>query len=184
MAVGPLVCALGLLLLLRVGPGASYAGEVVPAVVVIGLGLATMVAPLTATALASAPDEHAGLASGVNNAVARTGGLVAVAGIPALVGLDGQVYADPVAFADGFTTAVWVCAGLMVLGGVIAALAIRDTVLAEAPTGAEPAPLDPPVRQPLRQLSHCGVGAPPLATCCDRAGNTDCEQHGVGTTPP
>jgi EmrB/QacA subfamily drug resistance transporter len=169
MAVGPLVCALGLLLLLRIGPDASYAGDVVPAVVVIGLGLATMVAPLTATALASAPDEHAGLASGVNNAVARTGGLVAVAGIPTLAGLDGQVYADPAAFADGFTVAVWVCVGLMVLGGLLAALLIRNTVLAEAGPVAEPVA--------LRQLSHCGVGAPPLATCCDETGQTDCEQH-------
>ena len=169
MAAGPLVCAVGLLLLLRIGPGASYAGDVVPAVVVVGLGLATMVAPLTATALASAPDEHAGLASGVNNAVARTGGLVAVAGIPTLAGLDGQVYADPAAFADGFTTAVWVCAGLMVLGGVLAALLIRNTVLEET------APVTEPVH--LKQLSHCGVGAPPLATCCDQSGQTDCEQH-------
>ncbi len=173
MTVGPFVCAAGLLLLLRVGPDTSYLAEVVPGVVVMGLGLATMVAPLTATALASAPDEHAGLASGVNNAVARTGGLVAVAGIPTLAGLKGQVYADPVAFADGFAVALWACAGLMVLGGVLAALGIRNTVLAET---TEP-PAEPLPGEPLRQLSHCGVGAPPLATCCDREGHTDCEQH-------
>ena len=168
MTVGPLVCALGFLMLLRVGRDTSYLHDVVPAVVVIGLGLATMVAPLTATALASAPDEHAGLASGVNNAVARTGGLVAVAGVPALAGLDGQVYADPVAFGDGFAAALWVCAGLMVVAGVLAAAGIRNTVLAEA----EP--------EPVTQLRHCGVGAPPLATCCDGQGHTDCEQHGSG----
>jgi EmrB/QacA subfamily drug resistance transporter len=169
MSVGPLVCAVGLLLMLRIGPGSSYLRDVVPAVLVMGLGLATMVAPLTATALASAPDEHAGLASGVNNAVARTGGLVAVAGIPTLAGLTGQVYADPAAFADGFATAIWVCVGLMVLGGVLAAVGIRNTVLQAAPEPAEP--------EPQRQLSHCGVGAPPIATRCDAAGHTDCEQH-------
>ncbi|MDR7363433.1 MFS transporter [Nocardioides marmoribigeumensis] len=173
MAVGPLVCALGFLLLLRVDRDTSYLLDVVPAVLVIGLGLATMVAPLTATALASAPDEHAGLASGVNNAVARTGGLVAVAGIPALAGLDGRVYDDPVAFADGFAVALWVSAGLMVVAGVLAALGIRDTVLETAPA-EEPAP-----KEHLRQLSHCGLGAPPLATCCDDEGHTDCEQHAL-----
>jgi EmrB/QacA subfamily drug resistance transporter len=171
MTVGPLVCAAGLLLLLRVGRDASYLGDVVPAVLVLGLGLATMVAPLTATALASAPDEHAGLASGVNNAVARTGGLVAVAGIPTLAGLDGRVYADPVAFADGFAFAVWACVGLMVVGGVLAGAAIRNGVLAVAPE---------PLHQPLHQLSHCGVGAPPLATRCDDEGHTDCDHVPVG----
>ena len=170
MTVGPLVCAAGLLLLLRVGRDASYLGDVVPAVLVLGLGLATMVAPLTATALSSAPDEHAGLASGVNNAVARTGGLVAVAGIPTLAGLDGRVYADPVAFADGFVTAVWVCVGLMVVGGVLAGAAIRNRVLAPA---TEPEPV-------LHQLTHCGVGAPPLATRCDEQGHTDCDHVHVG----
>jgi EmrB/QacA subfamily drug resistance transporter len=166
MTVGPFVCAAGFLLLLRVGRDTSYLLEVVPAVVVIGLGLATMVAPLTATALAAAPDEHAGLASGVNNAVARTGGLVAVAGVPALVGLDGRVYADPAAFDHGFAMALWVCAGLMAVGGVLAGLGIRNTVLEEAetaPTAATGATVPTgPVQ--LKQLSLCGVGAPPLAT--------------------
>ena len=179
MSVGPLVCAGGLLLLLRIGRDASYLGDVVPAVVVIGLGLATMVAPLTATALASAPDEHAGLASGVNNAVARTGGLVAVAGIPTLAGLDGRVYADPVAFGDGFATAVWVCVGLMVLGGVLAGALIHNKVLESAD---EPAPVPEPAHTPghARSLSHCGVGAPPLVTSCDEAGHTDCDQLRTG----
>ena len=178
MTVGPFVCAAGFLLLLRVGRDASYLLDVVPAVVVIGLGLATMVAPLTATALASAPDEHAGLASGVNNAVARTGGLVAVAGIPTLAGLDGRVYADPVAFGDGFATAVWVAAGLMVVGGILAGLGIRNTVLEEA-APADSTTQPEVAKEHLRQLSHCGVGAPPLATCCDDRGHTDCEQHGA-----
>jgi MFS family permease len=171
MTAGPFVCAAGMLLLLRIGRDASYLVDVVPAVVVIGLGLATMVAPLTATALASAPDEHAGLASGVNNAVARTGGLVAVAGIPAVAGLDGRVYADPVAFGDGFTTAVLVGVGLMVLGGLLAGALVHNAVL----DPVEEAPAPEPA--PLRRLSHCGVGAPPLATCCDEQGLTDAEQH-------
>jgi EmrB/QacA subfamily drug resistance transporter len=129
MAVGPAVAGLGVLLLLRVGPDASYVVDVLPGVVVLGLGLATMVAPLTATALAAAPPEHAGMASGVNNAVARTAGLVAVALLPALAGLQGRVYEDPPAFDDGFTAVVWMCAGLLVASGVLAWLTIRDDVL-------------------------------------------------------
>ena len=61
-----------------------------PALTVFGLGLALMVAPLTATVLAAAPDEHAGIASGVNNAVARAGSLLAVAALPVAVGLGGD----------------------------------------------------------------------------------------------
>ncbi|MGN6301719.1 MAG: MFS transporter, partial [Angustibacter sp.] len=87
LTTGPLVCALGLLLMLRIGREADYVTTVLPGVVVFGLGLSVLVAPLTATALSSAPAEHAGLASGVNNAVARTGGLLAVAAVPALAGL-------------------------------------------------------------------------------------------------
>ena len=101
MTVGPLLAGCGSLLLLRVGPDASYATDVLPAVVVIGLGLAATVAPLTATVLAAAEDRHAGIASGVNNAVARAGGLLAVAAIPVLVGLTGDAYAEPLVFDAG-----------------------------------------------------------------------------------
>ena len=79
-------------------PDVSYWRDVLPGLRVFGLGLALMVAPLTATVLAAAPDEHAGIASGVNNAVARAGSLLAVAALPVAVGLGGDEYADPVAF--------------------------------------------------------------------------------------
>ncbi len=122
MSTGPVVCAVGILLMLRVGPDASYVTGVLPAVLVFGLGLAVMVSPLTATALAAAPPEHAGLASGVNNAVARTAALAAVAAIPVLAGLDGRVYDDPAAFDAGFATALWISAGVLLAGGLLAAL--------------------------------------------------------------
>ncbi|GAA4686542.1 MFS transporter [Nocardioides nanhaiensis] len=158
MTAGPVVCAVGALLMLRVGTDAAYLTEVLPAVLVFGLGLAIMVSPLTATALAAAPAEHAGLASGVNNAVARTAGLVAVAAVPALAGLTGRVYDDPPAFDAGFGTAVVVSAVVLVLGGLLAALTIRDDVLAD--DGGRPAPQDVD-----DALTHCGgLGGTPQAT--------------------
>jgi EmrB/QacA subfamily drug resistance transporter len=85
MGGGPLVAAAGLLLLLRVDARADYAGEVLPALLVFSLGLTATVAPLTATVLADAEEEHAGIASGVNNAIARAGGLLGVAAIGAVI---------------------------------------------------------------------------------------------------
>lgn len=169
MAAGPVVAAAGVLLMLRLGPGASYLLDVLPAVLVLGLGLVTMVSPLTATALAAAPAEHAGMASGVNNAVARTAGLLAVAVVPAVAGLSGRAYDDPAAFDAGFAVALWVSAAALAAGGVLAWLTVRDDVLA-------PAAGD-------RQLTFCaGMGAPPLATRVDAAGRPDCEPVRLVTT--
>jgi EmrB/QacA subfamily drug resistance transporter len=156
MTIGPLVAATGLLLTLRIGPGASYWRDVVPAVVVFGLGLATMVAPLTATVLGAAPQRHAGVASGVNNAVARAAGLLAVAVVPALAGLTGTVYRRPDMFAHGFRVAVWICVGLLVTGAVIALVSIRDDVLTER---TEP---DEPDHVHVENCTHCGVAGPGL----------------------
>lgn len=129
LVCGPLLIAAGMLLLLRVAPGASYMGAVLPAVLVFGLGLSMVVAPVTATVLAAAPDRYAGVASGVNNAVARTGSLLAVAVLPAAAGLTGAAYADPVALTSGWRVALWICAGLSAAGGLLA-LGVRGTVLA------------------------------------------------------
>lgn len=126
MTAGPLVAAVGALMFLRIGAAASYITDVVPAVVVFGLGLTLIVAPLTTTVLAAAESRYAGVASGVNNAVARAAGLLAVALIPVLAGISGDSYRHPVAFAGGFRTAVLICAGLLVVGGVISAATIRN----------------------------------------------------------
>jgi EmrB/QacA subfamily drug resistance transporter len=128
MTVGPLVMAVGTLGMLRIGPDVNYWLDVLPAVIVFGLGLAVMVAPLTATVLAAAPDEHAGIASGVNNAVARAGSLLAVAALPIAVGLHGEQYADPGAFNDAFHLAMLACAALLAAGGVLSWLAIPRKV--------------------------------------------------------
>jgi MFS family permease len=150
MTLGPLLCAAAVLLMLRIGPAASYVVEVLPAVLVLGLGLALLVAPLTASALAAVDAQHAGVASGVNNAVARAAGLLAVAVLPSAAGLSGDDYTDPASFATGFRVAALVSAGLLVVAGLIAALTIPRR--ARPPTsqaGSE--------RRPL----HCAVNGPP-----------------------
>lgn len=129
LTVGPLVIAAGMLLMLRIRPGAGYLGAVLPAVVVFGLGLATTVAPVTAAALASLDERQAGLASGVNNAVARMAGLLAVALLPPIAGLTGDAFQQPQTLTAGFHTAMLVTAGLAVAGGLLAFLTIPDDVL-------------------------------------------------------
>ena len=131
MTLGPLIVAAGTLLLLRVGPEVSYWRDVFPGITVFGLGLALMVAPLTATVLAAAPDEHAGVASGVNNAVARAGSLLAVAAFPVAVGLGGEEYADPVAFDAAYGTALVASAVLLAVGALVSWVTIRNPVLEE-----------------------------------------------------
>jgi hypothetical protein len=138
----------------RVGPGASYASDILPAVLVYALGLSLTVAPLTATVMASATRRFAGVASAVNNDVARVAGLVAVALVPAVAGLSGTDYLDPVALDAGFRTAVVVTAALCAVGGLLSFALIRspDPAAADEPVAA--CPLDAP---PLRE------GVPPGA---------------------
>jgi predicted MFS family arabinose efflux permease len=101
MGGGPLVAGLGLLLLVRTDAGADYATTILPGVVVFGLGMAATVAPLTATVLGSVEPGHSGVASGVNNAVARVAGLLAIAVLGAVVSatfanrLDGELANRP-----------------------------------------------------------------------------------------
>ena len=102
----------------------NYWLDVLPGITVFGLGLCLMVAPLTSTVLAAAPDDKAGIASGINNAIARAGSLMAVAALPTVVGLSGDEYADPRAFDAAYPTAMLACAGLLALGGVVSWLTI------------------------------------------------------------
>jgi hypothetical protein len=125
MTLGPIVAGGGLALLSLVQPGTSYLTTFLPAIVVFALGLALTVSPLTATVLAAAPVAHAGLASAVNNAVARAAGLIAVAVLPAAAGLTTATFAQPAAFGSGFRTAMLLAGGVCALGGVVSALTIR-----------------------------------------------------------
>jgi EmrB/QacA subfamily drug resistance transporter len=85
MTVGPIVAGGGLLLLARTGASADYVTEILPGMLVFGLGLVATVAPLTATVLSSVEPGHSGLASGVNNAISRVAGLLAIAALGAVV---------------------------------------------------------------------------------------------------
>jgi MFS family permease len=154
LVVGPFLVAGGMLLLRMVKPGASYLTGVLPGVLVFGLGLAAMVAPVTATVLAAAPDRFAGVASGVNNAVARTGSLLAVAVLPAVVGLTGAAYTKPAELTASWQEALLITAALAVVGGVCA-LGISNNVLAGEPTPTEQHPPD---------CLHCDVTGPPTDT--------------------
>ncbi len=126
MTFGPIVCATGIFLLSDVDSSATYLRDVFPGVVLLALGLTSLVAPLTVAVLAAAPDRHAGVASGINNAVARSGTLIAVAALPALVGLAGAEYRDPVALTEGYHRAMLVASGMLVLGGVISWFGLQE----------------------------------------------------------
>lgn len=167
LTAGTLLAAAGFLLTLRIGPGASYLTDVLPATVALGLGLSATVAPLTSTVLAAADDHQAGAASGVNNAVARTAGLLAVAVIPGLAGLGGADYTDPVAFAGGFRLAMLISAGLMVGAALLSVLLVRPAARAVAryPGELEPVPAGAAAAGDTLRLAecpHCGIGAPQL----------------------
>ncbi|WP_129336650.1 MFS transporter [Cellulomonas endophytica] len=136
MTVGPLLCAVGLVLLAPVGVGTTYLAGVLPGVLLVGLGMTTLVAPLTTTALAAAPDALAGTASGVNNAVARVAGLLAVAVLPLVSGV-GSGLTDPAVLAPAHRTAMLVCAGLMLAGAVVAALGVPGSAEAARPPAAQ-----------------------------------------------
>ncbi|MFJ8015591.1 MFS transporter [Streptomyces sp. NPDC096339] len=147
LTVGPLVCGVAALLMLRVGPDASYVGDVLPAMAVMGLGLVALVAPLTATVLSSVDPGRAGLASGINNAAARAAGLLAVAALPLLAGMGPESYRSQVEFDAAFGRAMLWCAGAFAVGAVVAWATVRSP----APGACHP-----------ECQTYCAVAAPPL----------------------
>lgn len=155
MTVGPLLCAVGVALMTRIDEDPSYVLDVLPAVVIFGLGLSLTVAPLTATVLAAASDRHAGLASGVNNAVARVAGLLSIAVLPLVAGLSGEAYTNPSLLEPAFRKALWVCAGLLLVGSVLSALFVRSP---QSDRTAVP-------RQAGEPRRSCPIDGPPLQVC-------------------
>ncbi|MEU6214561.1 DHA2 family efflux MFS transporter permease subunit [Streptomyces sp. NPDC047023] len=147
LTVGPLLCAAGTLLMLRVGPQASYTGDVLPAMAVMGMGLVILVAPLTATVLASVDPGRAGLASGINNAAARAAGLLAVAALPLLAGMGPEAYLSADQFDAAFRRAMPWCAAAFAAGAVVAWATVRSP----APGACHP-----------QCHTHCALVSPPL----------------------
>src|ERR1700745_2725102 len=149
MSGGPVVISASLLLFARISDSGNYLTAVLPGAVVFGFGVAIMVAPLTATALAAAPADHAGVASAVNNDVARAASLIAVAILPALAGISGDSYLHPAALAHGFREAAYMAAIFCAAGGVLAALTIRNPSRAKC-------------EKTTPQEFACSLEAPPL----------------------
>ena len=156
LTLGPLLVAVGLLMLTGIDPGDAYVASVLPAVVIFGLGIVLVAAPITATVLAAADERHAGVASGINNAVARVASLLAVAVLPLIAGITGQSFYEPAEMTDGFHVAMFACAALAAVGGVIAWLTLSDDLLAAEPTRRGEAPV------PVPAEFSCGVAGPPL----------------------
>jgi EmrB/QacA subfamily drug resistance transporter len=127
MTIGPILCAAGVVLLAFLGSDASYVVHVLPGMLLFAVGLTALVSPLTAAVLNAAPDDQAGVASGINNAVARAGSLLAVAALPALVGLSGEDYRTPSALTDGFRSGQLLCAALLTAGGIVSWYGLRPT---------------------------------------------------------
>jgi len=147
LVAGCVLCAVASMLAVRIGSHAGYWTAVLPVAVLFGLGLAALLPPLTASAMNSAPDSLAGLASGVNNAVARVAGLLWIAALPPITGLTGGAYTDPVRFRSSFAQISWICAAAFACAAVLAATFI---------TG-------PRRRTPARRLALIQTPVPHLA---------------------
>jgi EmrB/QacA subfamily drug resistance transporter len=146
MSLGPIVAGAGFALLSVVDSNSPYLSTVFPGVLVISLGLSLTVAPLTSTVLAAGGEDHAGVSAAINNAVARTAGLIAVAVIPTAAGISAASETGS-SLADGFGRGMWISGAVCVSGGLLAALTITNPVR----PAAEPDP-----------CFHCALDAPPL----------------------
>lgn len=170
MSAGPIVGGIGLLLMMRVDSGGDYVTDVLPAVLVFGLGLSATVAPLTATVLDSVEERHVGIASGINNGVSRVAGLLAIAILGAVISarfaaIAGDVTGGPLtsqaaaASTSAFHLGVLIAGLLMIAGGIVAGLGIEN------PTQrTESIP-----NRGSAQAGECGHGS-----------NADCRQEKAG----
>ena len=128
MGFGPLVAAAGILLLTRLGQDVTYVTDLLPALCIFSVGLAMTVSPLTATVLANADETDAGIASAVNNAIARIAGLIAVSfgGILVASRLVGDSFAQNSESVSAFHEVVMMCAALIAIGGVVGGIGISN----------------------------------------------------------
>jgi EmrB/QacA subfamily drug resistance transporter len=142
IVAGCLLCAAASVLAVQIGPGAGYWTAVFPVAVLFGLGLASLLPPLTASAMNAAPDSQAGLASGVNNAIARVAGLLWIAALPPITGLTGAAYTNPAQFGSSFAQISWICAAAFTSAAALGAAFITRPY---RPTPDRPALIQTPV---------------------------------------
>jgi EmrB/QacA subfamily drug resistance transporter len=146
LTVGPLLVAVGLLLLGRMGSDPSWTSDVLPGAIVYGLGLVTFVAPLTATVMGAASADHVSVGSGVNNAVARTASLAALAVIPAMSGLSSAADASEV--TDAFRISMVIAAVLAAAAAPISFVGLRSHARGRRSARQTYCPVDGPPLQP------------------------------------
>jgi MFS family permease len=144
LVAGPLVVGLGMLVLSRIDADSTWGWPVLPGSLLFGIGLVVYVAPLTSTVMAAADADHVSVASGVNNAVARTGSLAAVAGVPLAAGFVSAVGAAEI--TEAYRSGMVITAGLAVVAGLVTLFGLR------APTAS---------RRSLRPV-NCPVDGTPL----------------------
>jgi hypothetical protein len=142
----------------QIHPGDGYLSTVLPSLIVFGVGLGVLITPITATVLASVDSRHSGIASAVNNALARLGQMIAVAALPLAAGLSGSAFEDPARMADGFPVAMTVAAGAAFAAALLARVTISNDVLSKSGTG----PQQPPKQLPPSLTRHCPVAGTPL----------------------
>src|SRR6266540_2108493 len=128
MGAGPLVAAAGILMLLRAGMHTSYVADLLPGLLVFAVGLSLTVAPLTATVLADADESDAGIASAINNAVARVAGLIGISAVGVAIAgeLPSGTFGHNAASVTAFHHAILICGVLVAAGGVTGLLGIVD----------------------------------------------------------
>jgi EmrB/QacA subfamily drug resistance transporter len=144
LTAGPLVLAAGLLLLARIGTSADWMPDVLPGAILTGIGLVTFVAPLTATVMGSVSPDHVNIASGVNNAIARTASLAALAVIPVVTGFSTAV--SPSEVTDAFRASLTIAAVIAAAAGPLCFVGLGPRL---------------PLRRSARRL-YCSVDGPPL----------------------
>jgi EmrB/QacA subfamily drug resistance transporter len=160
LTAGAVLAGAGLLLMARIHPGDGYLAVVLPSLIVFGVGLGTLITPITATVLASVDSRHSGIASAVNNALSRLGQMIAVAALPLAAGLSGSAFEDPARMAAGFPVAMTVAAGASFAAALLAWTTISNDALSRSGTGTGQGPK----KLPRSLTRHCSVAGTPLAT--------------------
>jgi len=125
MTLGPIVGAIGFLYMLRVGASINYWTDILPGVIIFGIGLSMTVAPLTSAVLGSIDTRHAGIGSAVNNAISRIAGLVAIAALGIVIGSSIDL--------EGFHRGLIATAIMLLVGGIVSAIGIRNTTRQAVP---------------------------------------------------